>query len=63
MRMRLTYITNHRATSTLLVSAGYTSVLARVSRLTDAQLRELRELRESRHEFMLAEARAKPKRR
>ena len=38
----------------------YTSVLARVALLTDAQLRELLE---SGHEFMLAEARAKRKRR
>jgi hypothetical protein len=38
----------------------YTSVLARVSWLTDAQLRELLE---SGHEFMVVEAKAKRKRR
>jgi hypothetical protein len=38
----------------------YTSVLARVSRLSDAQLIELLE---SGHEFMVAEAKAKRKRR
>jgi hypothetical protein len=37
----------------------YTSVLARVSRLSDAQLRELLE---SGHEFMVAEAKAKRQR-
>jgi hypothetical protein len=38
----------------------YTSVLARIARLSDTQLRELLE---SGHEFMAAEARAKRKRR